>query len=210
MKRFWTGERNRGGRVRAACLILGVCLAVFPAAGCRSWQHQTTVQGVTFQKVRFERDGLAIGVIERDTVIQGRPCRRGWVQVYSNGVPAAFTSARDISLDRLTIPSGTWVQQNADGVGANLQFSEGHRNPGPFLPRGRGRPERSSSGVLPEWRAPPVFSAAGCGDPGSSLQSGIIEPVDRTARERPIESLRLEWGFCARRPNAPQRKADAL
>ena len=90
-------------------------LALLLAAGCFGWEYDTTYGGVAFSRVRFEKD-LAIGVLKEDSVIGGRPCRKGWVHMKSNGVPVGFTAARDIDLGRFVIPAGTWVFQDANGV----------------------------------------------------------------------------------------------
>lgn len=99
-------------------LIASLALAVLVITwiGCGDWQHNTTVHGVAFKKVRIDKQGLAIGLINEPTTIKDRPCQRGWVHVYSNGIPAAFATAKSMELPRFTIPAGTWVFQNPDGA----------------------------------------------------------------------------------------------
>ena len=99
-------------------LIARLSLSTLAVAliGCSDWQHNATVNGVVFKKVRIDKQGLAIGVLGDQTEINGRLCARGWVHVYTNGVPAAFTAAKSIELPRFTIPARSWVIQNPDGI----------------------------------------------------------------------------------------------
>ena len=95
--------------------LLSLTAALF-LAGCFDWQHDVTVQGVAFSKVRMEDSGLVIGLLKEDTLIGGRPCKRGWVHLRPNGVPVGFTASREIDVGRFKIPTDTWVFQNQDGV----------------------------------------------------------------------------------------------
>jgi hypothetical protein len=104
---------------RLTLLLLPAALLL---AGCFSWQYDVVVQGVAFSQVRVEGDGLVIGQIKADTLIGGRPCKRGWVHLRGNGVPVGFTAAREIDLGRFKIPDETWVSQNKDGVVTICQF----------------------------------------------------------------------------------------
>ena len=101
--------------------LLWFPVAVLLLAGCFNWQHDVVVQGVTFSKVRMEGD-VVIGQLKEDTVIGGRPCKRGWVHLSGNGVPVGFTAAGEIDLGRFKIPANTWVSQNKDGVVTICQF----------------------------------------------------------------------------------------
>ncbi len=85
-------------------------------AGCSEWQHDVTLHGVTFSKVRTVSDGHLIGQIAADTVVQGRPCAQGWLHLHSNGVPAMFAATQEIAMARFSIPTGTWVFQDSAGV----------------------------------------------------------------------------------------------
>jgi hypothetical protein len=99
------------------CRVLALAAAGLLFAGDGfGWQHDVTLQGIAFAKVKTEANGLLIGRIAADTVVHDRPCQRGWLHLHPNGVPSAFTAAREITLARVTIPVGTWVRQNPDGV----------------------------------------------------------------------------------------------
>jgi hypothetical protein len=94
-------------------------LIVFAAllfAACSEWQYDVTVKGISFGKVKIDERGLVIGILKEDTTIGERSCKQGWVHIYPNGVPAAFTAAKPIELAEFTIPVGTWVTQNHAGV----------------------------------------------------------------------------------------------
>lgn len=107
-------------------------------AGCVNWQHDVVVKGVAFSKVRMAGADLAIGQIKEDTVIGGRPCKRGWVHVRGNGVPVAFTAAREIDLGRFKIPAETWVIQTEKGVVKICAFPPGDTAVQGHLCRGGG------------------------------------------------------------------------
>jgi hypothetical protein len=120
------------------CLFQAAALL---SAGCFDWQHDVSVQGVAFSKVRVEGNGLVIGLLKEDTLIGGRPCKRGWVHLRPNGVPAGFTASREIDLGRFRIPAGTWVFQNEAGVVTVCAFPrdtevQGHRCRGSGGPKG--------------------------------------------------------------------------
>ena len=118
-------------------------------AGCFDWQHEVTVKGVAFSKVRMEDNGLVIGLLKEDTLIGGRPCKRGWVHLHSNGVPAGFTASREIDLGRVKIPAETWVFQNEDGVVTVCAFPRDTEVQG-HLCRGSGGSEGVQAAFYPD------------------------------------------------------------
>ena len=113
-------------------------VAALLLAGCFNWQYDVVVQGIAFSKVRMEGDGLVIGQLKEDTLIGGRPCKRGWVHLRGNGVPIGFTAAREIDLGRFKIPAETWVSQNKDGVVTICAFPPGDTEVQGHLCRGGG------------------------------------------------------------------------
>lgn len=86
--------------------------ALFLLGGCDEWQYDVTVKRLAFTEVRTEQNGLIIGQLKENTIIEGRPCKQGWVHLYPSGVPAGFTAFREIDLGKFTIPQDTWVFQN--------------------------------------------------------------------------------------------------
>ena len=132
------------------CPILALVSAgLLFAAGCSEWQHDVTLQGVAFSKVRSVSDGRLIGQIAADTVVQGRPCAQGWLHLHPNGVPAVFAAAQEIKAPRCTIPAGTWVFQDRAGAVTICAFPrdtlvQGH------LCRGSGGPKGVQASFYPD------------------------------------------------------------
>lgn len=121
---------------RLALLLL--LPAALVAAG---WQRNVTLHGVLFTKVRTDDSGLHLGQIDTETVVGGRACSPGWLHLHPDGTPAAFTAAHDIVLARVTIPAGSWVMQNPEGVITVCAFPrdtevQGHRCRGTGGPKG--------------------------------------------------------------------------
>lgn len=134
---------------RPTRLVLLMPLAALSVAGCFPWQYDVTERGVAFSKVRTDAGGVAIGVLKEDTLIGGRPCKRGWVHVLPSGVPVGFTASREIDLGRFKIPADTWVFQNAQGVVTVCAFPgdaevQGH------LCRGSGGPKGIQTAFYPD------------------------------------------------------------
>jgi hypothetical protein len=98
-----------------AIVLAGITLGLF-IVGCMGWQENVTVQGVAFSRAKVQSDGMVIGELKEDTVIDGRPCKRGWVHLQANGVPVGFTAGQEIDLGRFKIPENTWVIQSDEGV----------------------------------------------------------------------------------------------
>ncbi len=69
-----------------------------------------------FKTVRRTADGILIGKLPEDARIGSWPCRKGWVHLYDDETPAAFTAADTVTLARLTVPTGTWVRCDRRGV----------------------------------------------------------------------------------------------
>lgn len=101
---------------------------------------EVTLHGVIFTKVRTGADGLHIGHIDTETGVGGRACRAGPLHLHPDGTPAAFTTAQEIQLARVTIPAGTWVNQNPDGVVTVCAFPQDTLVQG-HLCRGTGGPK---------------------------------------------------------------------
>jgi len=89
-----------------------------------------------------------IGKLKGDTLLSGRQCGKGWVHLYPNGVPAAFTAATAIELRRFTIPAGTWVRQDPKGVVTICAFPGNTEIQG-HLCRGTGGPKGVSTAFYP-------------------------------------------------------------
>lgn len=149
--------------------------AVVLAAG---WQRNVTLHGVMFTKVRTDDTGFHVGQIDTETVVGGRACQPGWLHFHPDGTPAAFTAAHDIVLDRLTIPAGTWVMQNPEGVITVCAFPSDTTVQGQLC-RGTGGPKGvqtafHADGALKQFfpAKPVVIDGVPC---GTGLVRGLIE-----------------------------------
>ncbi|HVU32794.1 MAG TPA: hypothetical protein VHE61_05130 [Opitutaceae bacterium] len=85
-------------------------------AHCQTWDYNVTISGVPFSRARTTAAGVVIGYIDRDLTIGGRPCRKGWIHLFSSGAPAGFTNSKAIAFERFVIPAGSWVVQDRNGA----------------------------------------------------------------------------------------------
>lgn len=146
-QRCWRASR----RTKIYWLALSAVSLAFCCfiAGCFfNWSCDTTAYGVPFERVRMADNGLAIGMLKEDTVIAGRPCKRGWVHLLPTGVPQSFTASREMDGGRFKIPAGTWVTQNAEGVVVLCAFPSDTEVQG-CLCRGSGGPEGTQTAFYP-------------------------------------------------------------
>lgn len=125
-----------------------------------------------------DQERVTIRRLDADATVGGRPCRAGWLHLHPNGTPAAFTAARAIPLDRLTIPAGTWVAQDPAGRVTRCSFPhdtvvQGH------LCRGTGGPKGVQTAFHPDgalWRFFPPQPVRIDGVPcATGLLSGWVE-----------------------------------
>jgi hypothetical protein len=142
-------------------------------AGCSDWQYDVTVQGVAFSKVKTEDNGLVIGQLKEDTLIGGRPCKRGWVHLRPNGVPVGFAASREIDLGRFTIPADTWVFQNEDGVVTVCAFPRDTEVQG-HLCRGSGGPEGVQAAFYPSGSLKEYFLRHATRIQGIPCKGGLV------------------------------------
>jgi hypothetical protein len=98
--------RYPGAAFLAAALLL---------AGCARWQTNCQHNGIAFDRLRIEGSGSAIGELAQTTAINDRLCKRGWIHLHPNGVPAAFTTAAPVTVGRTILPLDTWVLQTLNG-----------------------------------------------------------------------------------------------
>jgi hypothetical protein len=126
--------------IKASALVLG---------GCYEWRYDVTEAGIAFSKVKLDENGLVIGELKQDTVIGGRPCKRGWVHILPSGVPVGFTASRDIDTGRCVIPADTWVFQDKDGVVEVCAFPRDTEVQG-FLCHGSGGPKGVQAAFYPD------------------------------------------------------------
>lgn len=159
-------------------LLLGAASLLLTAGFAAEQQRDVTLHGVIFTKVRTNADGLHIGEIDTETVVGGRACRAGWLHLYPDGTPAAFTAAQEIVLPRVTIPAGTWVNQSPDGVVTTCAFPEDTLVQG-HLCRGTGGPKGVQVAFYPDGALRQFFLASAATIDGvpcdPSLTRGVVE-----------------------------------
>lgn len=134
-------------RYIALALLAAIILAL--SAGCSDWKYDVTHQGIAFSKFKTEPNGLAIGLLNADTIVGHRPCKQGWLHLHPNGVPAAFTAAAGIDLGKFKIPADTWVLQNADGMVMVCAFPQDTKVQGHWC-RGTGGPKGVQAAFYPD------------------------------------------------------------
>jgi hypothetical protein len=157
----------------ALSLVQAVLLVL---CGCFRWQYDVTVRGVAFSRVKIEDNGLVIGQLKEDTIIGGRPCKKGWVHLLPNGVPAGFTASKDIDLGRLQIPADTWVFQGNDGVVKVCAFPRDIEVQGQLC-RGSGGPEGVQAAFYPDGALKEFFLARDTLIQGIPCKAGIFESI---------------------------------
>jgi hypothetical protein len=169
-------------------------LAVSILGGCFGWKYDTTYAGVPFSKVRVERD-LAIGMISEDTVIAGRPCKRGWVHLKPNGIPVGFTASRDIPLERFTIPADTWVFQDAAGNVTVCAFPRNTKVQGHLCKGGWGGSEGVQAAFYPDGALKQYYLTVDTEVQGVPCKAGALnESVELYANGR-IKACALSRDF---------------
>jgi hypothetical protein len=114
--------------------------------------------GTNFNDFRQEKNGIKIGRLKEDMVIGGRPCKKGWLHLHANNVPAAFTAAHEIEEGRLKIPVDTWVLQTAEGVVTTCAFPRDTEVQG-ILCKGTGGAKGAQVAVYPSGALKQVFLA---------------------------------------------------
>jgi len=145
-------------------------------AGCLHWNRDIEVHGVTFEKARVDKNGFVIGRVAQDTVVAGRPCRKGWLHLHPNGVPAGFAAATDIRLPRLTIPAGTWVFQDPDGIVTVCAFPGDTEVQGHVCRGGAGGAEGIQTAFYPDGALKQFFAPADLRIDGIPCAAGLFGP----------------------------------
>lgn len=154
----------------SALAFSGLLLATGLAAG---WQRDVTLHGVMFTKVRTDDAGFHIGHIDTETIVGGRACRPGWLHLHPDGTPAAFTAAHEIVLPRVTIPAGTWVTQNPEGVITACAFPQNTEVQG-RLCRGTGGPKGVQTAFYPDGALKRFFPVAPVVIEGVPCATGLV------------------------------------
>lgn len=107
-------------------LLLIVGLILLAAGGCHSWEYDTTVDGVPYERIRYEekRDGRAarsIGYIDGQTEID-ELVYTGWLHRRDDGSVLGGLLAEDATVAGIVIPAQTWVSFDEEGRLASCHF----------------------------------------------------------------------------------------
>jgi hypothetical protein len=85
-------------------------------AGCVTWQHDVEVNGIHFKKYAAASvRGDNIGYLAEDAVVQGYPCKAGFIALHDDLSLWLFTAASPIEFGDITIPPKTYVGINERG-----------------------------------------------------------------------------------------------
>ena len=103
-------------RCITAMLMLGL---VAGTTGCAPWQvgAETDVvkNEIRFQSFREFDDGSKLGNLAEDTVIDGWPCKKGFVAFHPDWRLDELQLSRDDERNGVFMPAGTWVFPDARG-----------------------------------------------------------------------------------------------
>lgn len=109
-------------RICTVLVILGISFSLL--ACLEKWEKDVSVNGITFEIIRKSSSGTFIARIASDTDIDGYPCQKGWVHFHDNWRIQNFTNYREIIVDGVTIPEGTWVELAENGALALCAFPQ--------------------------------------------------------------------------------------
>jgi len=121
--------RNEGQRqnsllgATAAILMLGflVCMA-----GCVNWEVGAEIDvvknGIRFEKFRETDHGSKVGILVEDTVIDGWPCKQGFIVFHEDWSLDELQLSRDYERNGIFMPEGTWVFADRQGNPRTCMF----------------------------------------------------------------------------------------
>lgn len=141
--------RNQGNKVldhkKFSFLILIstaiILWALFSSClGYTKWERDVEMNGIEFKKIRYSDSGGIIAYLDKNTTIQGYPCKKGWVHFHENKDLKSFALEKSIKINYLEIPVGTWMTLNQDGLLSLCAFPDNIDIQG-YLCRGTGGPK---------------------------------------------------------------------
>ena len=103
-------------RAAAALLLLAVLLVT---VGCSLWEvgaeKDVVKNGIKFKIFRENDDGSKLGKLAEDTVIDGWPCKQGFIAFHSDWRLDELQLSRDYERNGIVMPEGTWVFPDKQG-----------------------------------------------------------------------------------------------
>jgi len=104
--------------MRKNSLIILLCLLLCTVS-CAPWQvgaeKDVVKNGMEFETFKEEEDGSKLGILAGETVIDGYPCRKGFVVFHPDWRPDELQLSRDHERNGIAMPAGTWVFPNDQG-----------------------------------------------------------------------------------------------
>jgi len=98
--------------VHLLCLLL--C-----TVSCAPWQvgaeKDVEKNGIAFETFKEEDDGSKLGILAGDTVIDGWPCKKGFIVFHADWSLDELLLSRDYEYNGIPMPAGTWVFPDAQG-----------------------------------------------------------------------------------------------
>ncbi len=91
-----------------------ICLIV---TGCVHWERDVIMHGIHFDKFAYDSKlGSPKGYLAADTIIQGYPCKKGFVSFYDDWKLDEFQLSQPVRLnDEVVIPTNSWGFLDRDG-----------------------------------------------------------------------------------------------
>lgn len=93
-------------------------MLVLWAAGCYpvvEWEHDAVREGIHFERLGQRDSGTIVGIISEDTIIQGYPCKKGWVHFVSEFKLLNFMASQPIENGANVIPEDSYIRLNDQG-----------------------------------------------------------------------------------------------
>lgn len=101
-------------RILAPAILVAGLLTVL--SGCVTWQHDVEVNGIPFKKYSANSvRGDNIGYLAEDAIVQGYPCKAGFIALHDDLSLTLFTAASAIEFGDITVPPKTYVYINQGG-----------------------------------------------------------------------------------------------
>lgn len=111
-----TRSKKRGRAVQAFPLLV---VLFGTLACCAPWQvgaeKNVVKNGIAFQTFKEQDNGSKLGILAADTVIDGWPCKQGFIVFYPDWRLDELLLFRDYERNGVSMPAGTWVFPNKEG-----------------------------------------------------------------------------------------------
>ena len=93
--------------------VLMVVLSVFTASCMHEWMKNVVMNGIEFERIRYSRnesDTISIiGYMKHDHVIQGYPCKKGWIHFTKHKELKLFCLSESCEVENVLLPAGCWI-----------------------------------------------------------------------------------------------------